>query len=164
MIVIADTSPLNYLVLIGEAEILKRFYGRVVIPETVSRELQHLQAPPVVAEWIARLPAWLEVEQTAVPPAVGLRTLAEGEREAIILAERHQPEALLLMDEEEGRREARRRNLPTTGTLGVFNDAASRGWVDLPSAFHRLRQTTFRASPSMLQSFLDRDAERNKQS
>jgi predicted nucleic acid-binding protein len=37
MIVIADTSPLNYLVLIGEADILQRLYGRAVIPEAVLR-------------------------------------------------------------------------------------------------------------------------------
>jgi uncharacterized protein len=73
--------------------------------------------------------------------------------------------ALLLMDEGKGRREAARRNLrTTTGTLGVLNDAASRGWVDLSSAFERLRQTTFRASPALLQSFLDRDAKRRQQS
>jgi len=162
MIVIADTSPLNYLVLIGEAEILKRLYGRVVIPEAVLRELQHPQIPAPVAKWIARRPAWLEIQQTTIAPDAGLRLLGEGEREAIILAQQHRPEALLLMDEGKGRREALRRNLRITGTLGVLNDAASRGWVDLPSAFERLRQTTFRASPSLLQSFLDRDRERRR--
>jgi len=162
MIVIAHTSPLNCLVLIGEAEILKRLYGRVVIPEAVLRELQHPQTPAAVAEWIARRPAWLEIQQTTIPPDAGLRLLAEGEREAIILAQQHRPEALLLMDEGKGRREASRRNLRITGTLAVLNDAASRSWVDLPSAFQRQRQTTFRASPSLLQSFLDRDAEGRK--
>ena len=59
MIVIADTSPLNYLVLIGEADILQRLYRRVVIPEAVLRELLHPEnthhhvgvdsAPPGVA-------------------------------------------------------------------------------------------------------------------
>lgn len=53
MIVIADTSPLNYLVLIGEAEMLRRLYGRVVIPEAVLRELQNRKAPAKVADWIA---------------------------------------------------------------------------------------------------------------
>jgi predicted nucleic acid-binding protein len=162
MIVIADTSPLNYIVLIGEVEILHRPYGRVVIPEAVWRELQHSQTPAAVAEWIARRPAWLEVERTTIPSDAGLRLLAKGEREAIILAQQHGQDALLLMDEGKGRREAIRHNLRITGTLGVLNDAASRGWVDLPSAFERLRQTTFRASPSLLQSLLDRDAERKK--
>jgi predicted nucleic acid-binding protein len=160
MIVIADTSPLNYLILIGEAEVLRRLYARVVIPEAVLRELQNPQAPAKVAEWIAQPPAWLEIIGSTEPSDPGLRFLGEGEREAITLAMQHRQDALLLMDEGYGRREASRRNLRITGTLGVLNDAASRGWVDLPSAFQRLRQTTFRASPSLLQSFLDRDAER----
>ncbi|MGO9274581.1 MAG: DUF3368 domain-containing protein [Terriglobia bacterium] len=162
MIVIADTSPLNYLALIGEAEILKRLYGRVVIPGAVLRELQHLQTPAAVADWIARRPGYLEVEQATKAPDVGLQFLGEGEREAIILAEQHRPQALLLMDEGKGRREARRRNLRVTGTLGVLIDAASRGWVDIPSAFKRLQQTTFRASPRLLQALLDRDRESRK--
>jgi predicted nucleic acid-binding protein len=164
MIVIADTSPLNYLVLIGEAEILQRLYGRVIIPEAVWRELQHPETPPAVAEWVAHRPRWLEIQQTAASPDVRLQLLAAGEREAILLAQEHRAEALLLMDEGKGRREASRRNLRITGTLGVLNDAASRDWVDLPSAFERLRQTTFRASPTLLQSFLERDAERKRSS
>ena len=157
MIVIADTSPLNYLVLIGEAEILQRLYHRVIIPEAVLRELRHPETPSAVLEWIAHRPAWLEIERITAPPDPELRLLGEGEREAIILAEQHGPDVLLLVDEGKGRREAQRRNLRTTGTLGVLNDAVSRGWIDLSSAFERLRQTTFRASPSLLQSLLDRN-------
>lgn len=41
MIVVADTSPLNYLVLIGEADLLYRLYGRVLIPQAVLSELEH---------------------------------------------------------------------------------------------------------------------------
>jgi predicted nucleic acid-binding protein len=160
MIVVADTTPLNYLVLIGEAEVLQRLYGRVVIPASVLRELQNPQAPAAVAKWIAQPPAWLEVHGNTGPSDPGLRFLGEGEREAITLAMQHREDTLLLIDEGYGRREASRRKLRITGTLGVLNDAASRGWVDLPSAFQRLRETTFRASPSLLQSFLDRDAER----
>jgi predicted nucleic acid-binding protein len=164
MIVIADTSPLNYLLLIGEAEILERLYRCVVIPEAVWRELQHPDAPAVVAEWVVHRPLWLEVRRTTSPSEASLRLLGEGERQAILLAQEHRAEALLLMDEGQGRREARRRNLRITGTLGVLSDAASRGWVDLPSAFERLRRTSFRAPSNLLQSFLDRDAERKKRS
>jgi predicted nucleic acid-binding protein len=160
MIVIADTSPLNYLVLIGEAELLQRLYARVVMPEAVLRELRHPETPAAVSEWVARRPAWLEIERITTLPDPDLRWLGEGEREAIILAQQHVPDVLLLMDEGKGRREAERRNLRITGTLGVLNDAASRGWVDLPSAFERLRETTFRASPSLLQSLLNRNTKR----
>ena len=35
MIVIADTTPLNYLILIGEPNLLPHLYGRVLIPTAV---------------------------------------------------------------------------------------------------------------------------------
>jgi predicted nucleic acid-binding protein len=39
MIVIADTTPLNYLVLIDRVEVLPQLYGRVVIPLAVWEEM-----------------------------------------------------------------------------------------------------------------------------
>jgi len=38
MIVIADTSPLHYLILLEHADVLQHLYGRVIIPEAVVRE------------------------------------------------------------------------------------------------------------------------------
>ncbi len=76
MIVIADTSPLNYLVLIGEVDILRLLYQRVVIPEGVLRELQHPETPAAVSEWIARRPGWLEVKGATVVSDPVLRLLA----------------------------------------------------------------------------------------
>jgi len=35
-VVISDTSPLNYLVLIDEIDVLPRLYGRVIIPRRPS--------------------------------------------------------------------------------------------------------------------------------
>lgn len=161
MIVIADASPLNYLVLIGEVDVLRRLYGRVVIPEAVFRELQHPEAPAAVLAWIGRPSVWIEIRAAIeeAPDAV-LLSLGVGERQAILLAQKHQAEALLLMDEGKGRREAIRRKLRITGTLGVLGDAASKGWVDIPSAIERLRETSFRASPSLLHSFLVRYAKK----
>ena len=39
MLVIADTSPLNYLVWIGHIDLLPQIYDRVLIPSAVRREL-----------------------------------------------------------------------------------------------------------------------------
>src|ERR1700674_2013708 len=44
MIVVADTSPINYLILIGEIETLTKMYGRVVIPRAVREELLLVRA------------------------------------------------------------------------------------------------------------------------
>ena len=55
MIVISDTSPINYLILIECVNVLPELYGRVVIPEGVFEELQRQSTPQVVREWIAPL-------------------------------------------------------------------------------------------------------------
>jgi len=60
-LVVADTGPLNYLVLIGEADLLSNLFERVFIPQAVRDELQHAETPPSVREWIDHPPAWIEV-------------------------------------------------------------------------------------------------------
>jgi len=57
MIVIADTTPLNHLILIDQANILETLYGRVVVPSTVLSELQSQATPPKDKEWISNRPA-----------------------------------------------------------------------------------------------------------
>jgi predicted nucleic acid-binding protein len=39
-VIVSDTTPLNYLVLIEAVEILPRLYGRVLIPPAVREELR----------------------------------------------------------------------------------------------------------------------------
>jgi predicted nucleic acid-binding protein len=39
MIVVADSGPLNYLVLIGAVHVLGPLYDRVLVPQTVADEL-----------------------------------------------------------------------------------------------------------------------------
>ena len=48
MIVVSDTTPLNYLVLVSKQDILPLLFGRVIVPEAVMRELQVAAAPPEV--------------------------------------------------------------------------------------------------------------------
>src|SRR5882672_6656149 len=101
-VVVADTSPLNYLILICEAELLLRLYGEVLIPDIVASELQDPDAPPMVAEWASHLPAWIDVRPTPVSTE-RLERLDAGERAAILLAEAQPPPVLLLIDEADGR-------------------------------------------------------------
>lgn len=44
-LVVADTTPLNYLILIERADILAVIFGEVLIPEAVLEELRHPEAP-----------------------------------------------------------------------------------------------------------------------
>lgn len=154
MIVIADTTPLNYLILIDLAHVLSELFGQVVIPQAVLNELQAPQAPDTVRQWLARRPAWLFVREVQQGDPT-LAHLDPGEREAITLAQELQT-ALLLLDETKGHREASRRGFNITGTVGLLDRAGAHGLIDMPTAVARLRQTSFRVSPQLLNTLLDR--------
>jgi len=63
MIVVADTTPLRYLVVIEREHLLPALYGRVIIPPAVAQELNHESTPDVVRAWIGTRPSWLEIRQ-----------------------------------------------------------------------------------------------------
>lgn len=48
MIVVADSGPLHYLILLDQTELLDRLYGQVIVPEAVLRELTFDKAPQPV--------------------------------------------------------------------------------------------------------------------
>ncbi|MHC5598410.1 MAG: hypothetical protein ACYTXC_21130 [Nostoc sp.] len=48
MIVVSDTSPVCYLLLINQIVILQRLYGCVIIPQALADELRASESPPVV--------------------------------------------------------------------------------------------------------------------
>ena len=161
MIVIADTTPLNYLVLINQADILHHLYGRVLIPEAVRDEMQRKQTPNVVRDWIAAPPPWLEIRGIARPVDSSLGGLDAGEQQAIALAQEVGANVLVL-DDKDARREAVRRQFTVIGTLGVLEEGAKLSLLDLPMAIEALRHTTFRADEELLIWFLHRDAERKR--
>jgi predicted nucleic acid-binding protein len=68
MIVVSDTTPLNYLVLIGADHVLPSLFGRVVVPAAVLAEMQHAKAPPAVSAWAQQPPAWVEIQAPQVQP------------------------------------------------------------------------------------------------
>jgi predicted nucleic acid-binding protein len=154
MIVVADTSPLNYLIQIDCDSLLPQLYGRIVVPSGVMQEMGHAGAPAVVREWLTRVPTWIEVCLTVSVPDAELAFLGLGEREAIQLAEEQHAD-LLLIDERKGRLEAKRRGLRTTGTLGVLLSAGELGMIDSETAYRRLlAETTFRTSAALEAQFL----------
>jgi predicted nucleic acid-binding protein len=152
MIVVADSGPLHYLILLDQTELLHRFYGQVVVPEAVVRELTSGGTPQPVTDWLSKPPSWLRVQ--AVPSSqLELVTddLDLGEREAIALAHLLRAD-LLLIDEASGRAEARRRSLRVTGTLGILRIAAEKELLDVPEVLARLRETNFYVAEDLIRS------------
>lgn len=159
MIVVADASPLRYLILIEHVHVLPALYGRVVVPPAVIQELDRERTPDLVRSWLLSKPEWLHVQGPRQPLSSVRDVLGPGEREAIAIAAELSAD-VLLMDDRAARIEARRLNLAVLGTLRVLADAAEHGFADLAVAFNRLRQTNFRASDELMQGLLARDAKR----
>jgi predicted nucleic acid-binding protein len=61
-----------------------------------------------------------------------------------------------LIDDQAGRHEAVRRDLPIQGTLGVLATAAQRGLINLREAIERLQRTNFRMHPALLKAIFER--------
>ncbi len=157
MTVVSDTGPLNYLVLIGEDNILPHLYGQLSIPSAVADELSRPAAPAAVRQWIGRAPDWLEIHSVDSTP--GPPDLHPGERETISLALTRDTD-LVLLDEKKGRAAAQACGLRVIGTLGVLAQAASQGLLGLPDAVAKLRRTSFQISEALLAAVLAADLKR----
>ena len=145
-LVVADTTPLNYLVLIGLDELLGRLFDFVVIPVEVHRELTAPGAPEAVSKWAHSLPSWMSVQSCKGTPEVELDA---GEEAAILLAQELHAD-LVLLDERKGRTKAGAKGLVVTGTIGVLIRAAERGLVELDDGLNRLEATSAMVSPDLL--------------
>ena len=147
MIVVADTGPVNYLILIDAVEVLAPLFGKVLVPEAVLVELLDLDAPPKVRDWSANPPTWFEITENPIE-SPGLDRLDPGERAAMSLAVERKAD-LLLLDERAGRAEAARRSIPVIGTLGVLVEAHTIGLLDFDEAVTRLKFTSCRISAEL---------------
>ena len=56
MIVVSDTTPLNYLILVDSVHVLPALFGRVYAPSAVITELSHRKTPEAVRNWAASPP------------------------------------------------------------------------------------------------------------
>ena len=149
----ADTGPLNYLVLIGRIDLVSQLFGSLSIPTVVRDELDDPMTPAAVRQWIAAPPGWLSIMPAPAGTDAGLASLDEGERAAIALAAAIKAD-LLLMDDRAGVAAARAQGIEVTGTLGVLDRAARRGLVELPAALAALRATNFHMRQELVNALL----------
>lgn len=152
-LVVADTSPLRYLVQIDEIEPLPKLFDRIFVPTIVHQELSHRSAPEVVRNWIGSRPGWLEITEVYAGDDPSLVMLDEGEKAAIALGQLISAD-LLLIDDRRGAGIARNKGFEVTDTLGILDLAARRGLVNLADAVARLRNTNFRRRDALFDALL----------
>lgn len=106
MIIISDTTPLHYLILLEKSDLLEKLFGKIIIPEAVFREMQHEGTPEFVRLWITVAPAWVEIKTPSQINLEKVKELGRGETQAIALAIETNADAIL-MDDRKAIREAR---------------------------------------------------------
>jgi hypothetical protein len=154
--VVADATPLHYLILIGEADLLKQLYGMIAVPSAVLSELSAPRTPPEVRAWVTSLPSWVRPLAGAEPSSLPFPALGLGERQAIAYA-RGGTSNVLLTDDLQAREAAESLGIHVVPTIRILSTAATLSLVDFEAALIRLRLTNFRVS----QEVIDRMRKRN---
>ncbi len=151
-IVVSNTSPIRYLVMIREHRLLPQIFTKIHIPQSVFQELTHLNTPNLVQDFMRSAPNWIEIHQVSIVDST-LHHLDIGEQEAIVLAESIHAD-LLIIDDKAGRLTAKERSLNITGTLGLLLLASKQQQIKLPQVLKKLLQTNIHVSPSLIDSIL----------
>jgi len=149
--VVSDTSPINYLCVIGAVDVLPKLFTEVLIPPMVLAELGHPHAPQQVAVWLAQMPDWVIVR-----PSLHIHSdlgLDPGETEAISLALELSIPAIVI-DEKRGRLAAEKCGISAVGTLNILEAAHFHGFLNFGDAVARLRRTNFHMDDALIDALI----------
>jgi predicted nucleic acid-binding protein len=154
VIIVSDTSPITNLAAIGQLDLLRQLYSRVIIPEAVYNEMVHINKIVPGAVKVKTL-SWIQTQTVINSLQVteiqeNNQSIHLGEAEAIILSLEMKAD-LLLMDERRGRIVATNYGINITGLLGVLIQAKKQGLIPAikPLIDQLITQANFRVNPQL---------------
>jgi predicted nucleic acid-binding protein len=152
-VVIADTSPLQYLFQVGLIELLQQLFGAVQIPVAVRDELLVGRSLGFDVPDPAMFP-WMSIRATPAARSVERVELGAGERAVLALA-LEIPDCLVVLDDAAARASARQLGVATTGTLGILLLGKERGLVaTIAPVLSTLEQRGFRVTDAVRRQVL----------
>jgi predicted nucleic acid-binding protein len=142
-LVVSDTSPLLNLALIDRLDLLQTQFADVTVPRRVWDELTEGEEgmEPLRELRDNDFLSIVEVEHSDLFVEV-FHELDLGETAAICYAVEHDAD-LVLLDERDGRRVARRHDLEVTGVIGILLRGAKTDEVELEQELDALREVGF---------------------
>jgi len=153
-LVVSDTSPLLNLALIDQLELLQAQFSDITVPRQVWNELaagedglERLRE--LRDDGFLRLAA---VERSDLFVEI-FHELDLGETAAICYAVEQNAD-LVLLDERDGRRVARRHDLSVTGVIGILLRGAKSGVVNVERELDALREAGFWISDDLYERIL----------
>lgn len=151
MIVVSDTSPITNLLKIDRIDLLRDLYGIVVIPYAVAREDNFLEENRRVLVDLDFIQV-VELKNRELYEHLIAEELDPGEAEAIALSLELAADVLLI-DEADGRQEAKKLGLEVTGLIGVLLEAKHDGLINLikPEIDKLATNARFWMSPGLIE-------------
>ncbi|MEJ0054903.1 MAG: DUF3368 domain-containing protein [Bacteroidota bacterium] len=137
--IISDTSCLILLTKIGQLELLRKLFGRIILTEEIIKEFNE------------ELPDWFDVRSSSNKNYQKIleASLDKGEASAIALA-LEQSDCLLIIDDLKGRKYAEQLGIKITGTLGILVDAKLNGFLtSVRPSLKSLKLANFRLSEEL---------------
>jgi predicted nucleic acid-binding protein len=125
--VIVNSTPVIGLANIGRLDVLRQMYGTITIPQAVFDEIKS----PSVLKQVKANRDWIFIEQIndASQKQMYRAKLHAGEVEVMILAQEHEGDHLVIIDDGPARRTAEYLGLTLTGTIGVLIKAKGKGLI-----------------------------------
>lgn len=153
-LVVSDTSPLLNLALIERLDLLESQFSGITIPNQVWNELTDGEAGLEALRDLrdTEFLTVVQVEQSDLFIEI-FHELDRGETAAICHAIEHDAD-LVLLDEKDGRRVARRHDLTVTGVIGILLRGAKTGDVELAEELDALREAGFWISDALYSEIL----------
>ncbi|PWQ92521.1 DUF3368 domain-containing protein [Leucothrix pacifica] len=156
LLIVADTGPLIALAKIGQLDLLRHFYEKIFIPETVfseATERQHWQDAMQIHQFVEQ---YVDV----VPDKTGKQIkelfirLDAGESQALALAD--ELNCPVLLDERRGRIVAKQMEISIVGTVGLLIKAKQQGLIpELKNLLSEMTEHGYRLSPKLIQQALE---------
>jgi len=147
MIIVSNSTPLIALSKIGLFDLLKEYFDEVLIPNEVYEEVV-IRGGNLFGAMEVKNSKWIKVIEVENKLAVNSLSmhLGRGEAEAIILAK--EKNALLIIDDKDGRTIATDLGILITGSVGLLMLAAEDRKIDLKKTLDELIASGFRLSKS----------------
>lgn len=154
--VVVNSTPLLVLGNIGQLDILRRMYGKIVIPEAVYREVTEKE--DAASQAILAAKDWIEVQTIKNPNEYALyrARLHAGEVETMILAQQELVADIVVLDDNAARKTAEFLGLKVTGTIGILVKAKQNGIIQqVKPLLNEIMQNGFFISDRLLRTILE---------
>lgn len=152
--IISNTTPIISLLKINKLSLLKKLYGKIIVPFAVYQEIEEGKDKPYYTDLFSI--NWIEIKKIQNSKSREyIFDLDKGEAEVLILAKEIDAD-LAILDEIMGRRYAKQLGIVLSGTIGVLLKAKEKGYISsLKNILSELTEKGTWLNPKLISKVLE---------